>query len=377
MVSMEDASASDLFVFGFVMALRLIVPLGIPKYPLPAILAAFLIDGVDKTIYDQFTDLNLDFYQGYDKALDIYYLAIAYIATMRNWTNLYAFEVSRFLYYYRLVGAVAFELTQVRALLLVFPNTFEYFFDFYEIVRIRWDPRRMSKRLLLGAAAFIWIVIKLPQEYIIHVAQVDTTDWIKRNIFGVDPSASWAEAITNRPGVSIFLVLLVVGLIVGAWWLITRRLPPADWKPRFAADPIPEFEREMPPQRFRLLDAALIEKVALISLVSIIFAQVLPSVEAGNLAIIVGVAIIVAVNAAVSHWLAQRGRDWTSIIQEFVVMAAVNAVLIVAIALILPSVDGSINIGTTLFFALLLTLIITLFDRYHPVYLHRFPPRGR
>jgi hypothetical protein len=220
-------------------------------------------------------------------------------------------------------------------------------------------------------------VIKLPQEYIIHIAQVDTTDWIKRNIFGVDPSASWAEAITNRPGVSILLVLLVVALIVGAWWLITRRLPPADWKPRFAADPIPEFDTAMQPQRFRLLDAALIEKIALIALVSIIFAQVLPGVEAGNLAIIVGVAIIVAVNAAVSHWLAQRGRDWTSIIQEFVVMSAVNAVLIVAIALILPSVDGSISIANTLFFALLLTLIITLFDRYHQVYLHRFPPRNR
>jgi hypothetical protein len=374
---MQDASASDLLIFGVVLALRLLVPLGIPRYPLPAILIAFLIDGFDQTIFQQFTDLNLDFYQGYDKSLDIYYLAIAYIATMRNWTNLYAFEVSRFLYYYRLVGATAFELTQVRGLLLIFPNTFEYFFDFYEIVRIRWDPRRMSKRLLLGAAAFIWIVIKLPQEYIIHVAQVDTTDWIKRNIFGVDPTASWADAITNRPGVSILLVLLVVALIVGAWWIITHRLPPPDWKPRFAADPIPEFEREMQPQRFRLLDAALIEKVVLIALVSIIFAQVLPGVEAGNLAIIIGVAIIVAVNAAVSHWLAQRGRDWNSIIQEFVVMSAVNAVLIVAIALILPSVDGSISIANTLFFALLLTLIITLFDRYHAVYLHRFPPRNR
>ncbi|MGD9894037.1 MAG: hypothetical protein AB7U18_22360 [Dehalococcoidia bacterium] len=376
MVTLDDASAADLFVFGLVIALRFLVPLGIPKYPLSAILLAFLIDGVDKTIFDQFTDLNLDFYQGYDKALDIYYLAIAYIATLRNWTNQFAFETSRFLYYYRLVGAVAFELTQVRALLLVFPNTFEYFFDFYEIVRIRWDPRRMSKRLLIGAAAFIWIVIKLPQEYIIHVAQVDTTDWIKRNIFGVDPSASWAEAITNRPGVSVLLVVLVVALIGGTWWFVTHRLPPADWKPRFAADPVPAFEVPMQAQGFRLIDAALIEKVVLISLISIIFAQVLPNVQAGNLAIVIGVAVIVAVNAGVSHWLAQRGRDWTSIMQEFVVMAAVNAVLIVTIAVILPSVDGSISSGNTLFFALLLTLIITLFDRYRQVYVHRFPPSG-
>ena len=95
-------------------------------------LVALVIDGLDQTIFQTFTSLDLSGYQQYDKALDVYYLSIAYSATMRNWTNLDAFSVSRFLYYYRLVGVVAFELTQVRALLLVFPNTFEYFFDAYE-----------------------------------------------------------------------------------------------------------------------------------------------------------------------------------------------------------------------------------------------------
>ena len=81
-------------------------------------------------------------YQGYDKAMDVFYLAIAYLATLRNWLSLPAFRVGRFLYFYRLVGVVAFELTQVRALLLVFPNTFEYFFIAYEAVRSRWSPLR-------------------------------------------------------------------------------------------------------------------------------------------------------------------------------------------------------------------------------------------
>src|SRR5215471_14109604 len=153
---METASLSDLLILGVVLGLRLLVPLTIPRYPL-AILAAFLLDGIDKSIYEQFTTLNLDFYQGYDKALDNYYLTIAYISTLRNWTNLFGFKVSRFLLYYRLVGVVIFELSQVREVLLIFPNTFEYFFVFYEIVRLRWDPRRMSRQLLLRAAAFIWI----------------------------------------------------------------------------------------------------------------------------------------------------------------------------------------------------------------------------
>ena len=53
-----------------------------------------------------------------------------------------AFEVSRFLYLYRLVGVTLFELFRQRWLLLVFPNTFEYFFIAYEAVRTRWNPRR-------------------------------------------------------------------------------------------------------------------------------------------------------------------------------------------------------------------------------------------
>src|SRR5262249_15774873 len=138
-LAVETASASDILIFGVVLGLRLVVPLAIPRYPLPGILGAFLLDGLDKTIFQRFTSLNLDFYQSYDKALDNYCLTLAYLSTLRNWTNLFSFRVSRFLFYFRLVGAVAFELSGIRAILLLFPNTFEYFFDFYELVRLRWD----------------------------------------------------------------------------------------------------------------------------------------------------------------------------------------------------------------------------------------------
>src|SRR5262245_66312429 len=100
-------------------------------------IAALVIDGIDQTIFSTFTSLDLSGYQAYDKALDVYYLSIAYVATLRNWTNLAAFGVSRFLYYYRLVGVVIFDLSQVRAVLPIFPNTFEHFFGFYAWVRGR------------------------------------------------------------------------------------------------------------------------------------------------------------------------------------------------------------------------------------------------
>jgi hypothetical protein len=363
-----DASTSDFLVLGVVVALRLLIPLAIPRYPL-AILAAFLLDGIDKSIYQQFTSLNLDFYQGLDKALDNYYLTIAYISTLRNWTNLFGFKVSRFLLYYRLVGVALFELLQIREILVLFPNTFEYFFDFYEIVRLRWDPRRLSGGLLLRAAAFIWIVIKLPQEYIIHVAQISATEWIKVSVFGVESTASWAAAIANRPLVSVALVGVAASLAAALWWFVTRRLPPADRRPRLAADPIPDDVATRSQQIATappVLDAALIEKVVLVSLVTVVFAEVLPGVQASVLAITGGVVFVIVANMALSTWLAGRSG------REFAALGVVNTLLIWLYAVLLPTWGGAMNLWLALFFGLLLTLIVTLFDRYRPIHLARF-----
>ena len=115
------------------------------------ILAALVLDAVDGSLLEQFTDVDTGPdgpYQSFDKALDIYYLAIAYLSTMRNWTSDAAFRVAQFLFYYRLVGVLAFELTDARAMLLIFPNTFEYFFIAYEVLRLRFDPARWSGTLL-------------------------------------------------------------------------------------------------------------------------------------------------------------------------------------------------------------------------------------
>jgi hypothetical protein len=216
--------------------------------------------------------LNLDFYQSYDKALDNYYLTLAYISTLRNWTNLFSFKVSRFLFYFRLVGAVAFELSGIRAVLLIFPNTFEYFFDFYELVRLRWDPRRLNRETVLRAAA----------------------------------------------------------LIVGSRWLLTHRLPPADHRPRLAADPIP---------------AHVAERSARI-------AAALPALRLTD--------------------PARRGRTWGSSGREIMVLAVANTGLVVLYAALLPTRAGSIDIRQALLFSLLLTLIVTLYDRYRPIHIARF-----
>ena len=70
-----------------VVGLRLLLPLTIPYYPLIGVVSCLVLDSADQSIFQQFPAIPLDGYQSYDKALDIYYLAIAYMSTMRNWTN--------------------------------------------------------------------------------------------------------------------------------------------------------------------------------------------------------------------------------------------------------------------------------------------------
>jgi hypothetical protein len=367
-----------MLIFWTVVFARFFVPLLIPRYPLPGVVAALVIDGIDQTVFQQFTTLDLAGYQGYDKALDIYYLTIAYITTLRNWTNLAAFQVSRFLFYWRLVGVTLFEMTHLRPLLMIFPNTFEYFFIYYEAYAVRWNPTRMSKRLVFGAAAFIWIVIKLPQEYWIHIAQMDATDFIKEDLLGMPTDAPWSEVISANLPVFVVAIALIAGLLYLAYWYITRRQPPADYPFSFESsahmDESPDEHAQSIARRTTagIVDGPLFEKVAMVALVSMIFAKVLPDVQASNLELAVGVAFVIVLNSVVSHWMATRGVGWDSALREFVVMAAVNFGLVLLYSFLLPRVDGSVNILNTGFFVLMLTLLVTLYDRYRVVYDARF-----
>ena len=335
-----------------------------------------LLDSVDQSIFQQFPAIPLEGYQSYDKSLDIYYLAIIYMATMRNWTNAYAFKMSFFLYYYRLVGVVAFELTQVRALLFIFPNTFEYFYDFVEAVRLGWDWKRMGKWTVILSAAGIWIFIKLPQEWWIHIAQLDMTDFIKETIFGVSADASWGEAIANRPWVLVAIIAGFAALGFLVYWIITRKAPKFDHGPRWTADPLPpecrgaELYRTVAATE-KFFDRALLEKVVLTGLISVIFAQYLLPEKAGKtVEVFAYVAVFIVVNAFVSQVMARRGRSWNSVLLEGVVMYVVNLVIATVLASVLRLLD--LGLGTTwqdaLFFTFLFTVITVLFDRYHTVH---------
>jgi hypothetical protein len=330
-------------VFFVVVLLRFTVPLFIPKYPLPAILVALVLDAADQTIFSWVTSDPLPGYQSYDKALDIYYLSIAYIATMRIWRDPVAFQLSRFLFLYRLVGVLLFELAHARWLLLVFPNTFEYFFDAYEAVRTRWNPLRLSATALVGTAAFIWIVIKLPQEWWIHVAQLDFTEFMADH--------PWAWGVIGAAALA-----LVIGL-----WVNRRKIPEPDWPFTVAVDKHLEPIVVTVP-RTTVFDAVLVEKVVFMALVAVIFAQIIPDVRSGNLGIAVGVAVLVLLNTIVSEWLYRRGHSWQNTFTEFLAMLAINVGIVFADSLLSSRRDAPSR--STLFVVLMLSLLIALYDRY-------------
>jgi len=346
---MANASTLDWTVFVLVVGLRLVVPLFIPRFPLPAILAALVIDGLDKSIFAAFTGLPLDNYQSYDKALDIYYLTIAYLAVLRNWRNPFAVGVAAFLWYYRLVGVLAFELTGARWLLMVFPNTFEYFVIAIEVVRTRWDASRLSKAAFLWTAGLIWVVIKLPQEWWIHVAQLDFTD-------------EFGRLVDERPWVWGVLAVLAVVLVI-AGRRLSRRLPPADWPSTLDADVVAERVGWLPRRPVAVAPSGLrhvVEKAVLAGLVTVIMVESYPSVQARPSVVALVVTGTVLVHAVLATW---RRRDRPLAVQV-AVNTAISVVAMLVFAAFATGQRGQVSVGDVLLFAYLVALVVTLYDRY-------------
>ncbi len=328
-------------VVAVVVLARLLVPLAIIRYPLPAIVAALVLDGVDQTIF-QAVGAEPAGYQQFDKAFDVYYLAIAYTSMLRNWDDPFAFRVGRALFYYRLVGVAAFEISGARALLLIFPNTFEYFFIAYEIVRVRWDPARLSRRAIVGMVAVIWIVIKLPQEWWIHVAQLDFTDTVA----------------ANRWMVPALAVIGAVAVAVGA--ALWPHLPPASWPARFDAG---VHRTEPGPSHWSW--RSLTEKAVLLSTIAVIFSQMLPSMRVSEARLALATAGIVVMNAVVSQWRIRRGARWATTLAQFGAMLTTNAGIVLVGRIVMPGMYSA-GIRHSLILLLLLSLMITLYDRYRP-----------
>jgi hypothetical protein len=112
--------------------------------------------------------------------------------------------------------------------------------------------------------------------------------------------------------------------------------------------------------------------VWLLALLCIIFASILPGIDATVLQVAVGVTAIVLANAAISLAAARRaGFGLQSAAAGYAALLVTNLVLVyVANALLGERRD--FDLGHGLFFAFLITTIIWLYDAFRPVYDLRF-----
>ena len=218
----------------------------------------------------------------------------------------------------------------------------------------------MSRRTLIAIAAVIWIFVKLPQEWWIHIAQLDTTDLVRAH-----------------PWLGVLAAAALVALVVVFRRVVRPRMPEPDYAWRIEADPIPAAVAD-PARRDawiarhrKVLDRRLLEKIVLVGLVSVIFAQIVPGVTASNGEIVLGAAILITIDSMLGLWTARRSRGIASTARAFVWLALANGA-VVALAELLDRGEDEFPLGNTIFFVGLLTLIVTLYDRYEPYHGVRF-----
>jgi hypothetical protein len=354
-----------------------VIPLWIPRFPLPAILGCLVTDAIDQSVFQAFTRVDLSAYQGYDKALDIFYLSVAMLSMYRNWVSRPAIEIGRALFYLRLAGVLSFELTGWRPMLFLLPNAFEYYFIVYEVLRTRWSPRHLKRKDYAWAAGVIWL-LKLPQEYWIHIARLDFTTVLKGQVLRAPDASGWAAAIQNSP-ISFSVMIAAFGaLAVLVRAAILRFAGPPQHAARFSAPAIPErideaTERDREVARsWRLLDIHLVEKVVLAAVITIIFAQIVPGVSTGPPRLVLGTSIIVTINAFLGLRRARAGGSPESGLVLYLVIVLTNVVIAGIAEASLRLRGGGMDLSATMFFLLLVTLVVTLYDRWRPVFDVRF-----
>lgn len=159
----------DLFTWPYwIFLLRLIPTIIIFKYNILGSFLFFLMDANDYDFIVANTDsFNPSTYHIWDKIFDQYYLTMQLIIVLKQWKKGAFKKTAIYLYIYRLIGVIAFEITQLRILFVFFMNIFEYFFDIVLFVK------KLSKNVKNELKASLIIIgvlipIKLYQELYLH-----------------------------------------------------------------------------------------------------------------------------------------------------------------------------------------------------------------
>jgi hypothetical protein len=166
-----------------VLALRLVVPLSILRWPLAGMFLSIAADAVDVMIFEKFGGgFWGDNYHAADKILDVYYLFFAFIVA-HKWRDALARRTAKILFLWRFVGFAVFELTGIRAAFFFAPAIFENFYVVW-IVILKFAPQFRLTPLRLAILLLAAGIPKTAQEYVMHFKYPDQTwHFLRDNIF--------------------------------------------------------------------------------------------------------------------------------------------------------------------------------------------------
>jgi len=126
-------------------AVRVAGSLPVLRWPLAGAFIAIFVDLSDLFLRDWIDLGGVKDYQRFDKSLDQVYMLTFLLVALR-WQAVPR-NIAIALYAFRLVGSIAFEVTGARAVLILFPNAFEYWFIFVAALKhFGWEePARRAQ----------------------------------------------------------------------------------------------------------------------------------------------------------------------------------------------------------------------------------------
>lgn len=170
--------------FFLVIAVRILVPFSILRWPFGGVLLSIAADATDVIILDALGWGSLDwkFYHPLDKLFDIYYLSFAFYVSLK-WQEKLARNTSIILFLWRFAGFVVFEITGIRKVLFFAPNIFENFYLLAAGAKKFFPNFRLDNHRKLAIFLLIAAIPKIIQEYIQHFQEFPIWPFIKHNIF--------------------------------------------------------------------------------------------------------------------------------------------------------------------------------------------------
>jgi hypothetical protein len=178
---MDPAIVASLVIIG----IRLVTAPLVLIWPVGGVIINIVADALDRPIAQHFGWglFGNGHYQYIDKILDTWYLFFLFLVLCR-WSDPLARRTGKILFFWRLAGVAAFEITGWRYVLVFAPNIIENFYILWTVILKWFSPFRLStKRLVV-----ILLVVGVPkifQEISMHWVYPDIAirDVLRYHVF--------------------------------------------------------------------------------------------------------------------------------------------------------------------------------------------------